>query len=144
MDTNGVQRLEEYFRRIGDVLGEESRRGSFAIYAMRLLGDGERKSLEPIAARSCPDPSKADAMHQRLLYFAVNSRWSDRDVRREAAQRDGRRSSPLHHAHEDLGLIRRRLDEHAPWRCGAGARCSRCPLRSGHAPTSTIASRMGT
>ena len=86
MDAGGVQRLEEYFRRLGDVLGEESRRGSFAIYAMGLLGDGERKSIEPIAARACPDPSKTDAMHQRLLHFAVDSRWSDREVRREAAR----------------------------------------------------------
>jgi SRSO17 transposase len=53
---------------------------------MGLLGDGERKSLEPIAARACPDPSKTDAMHQRLLHFAVDSRWSDREVRREAAR----------------------------------------------------------
>ena len=86
MDAEGVQRLEAYFQRIGDVLGEDSRRGSFAIYAMGLLGEGERKSIEPIAARACPDPSKVDAMHQRLLHFAVNSRWSDREVRREAAR----------------------------------------------------------
>jgi hypothetical protein len=66
MDAGGVHRLEEYFRKIGDILGEESRRGSFAIYAMGLLGEGERKSLEPIAARACPDPKKTDAMHQTV------------------------------------------------------------------------------
>ena len=86
MDAGGVHRLKEYFRTIGDILGNESRRGSFAIYAMGLLGDGERKSIEPIAARACPDPKKTDAMHQRLLHFAVDSRWSDREVRREAAR----------------------------------------------------------
>jgi SRSO17 transposase len=86
MDAGGVQRLEAYFRRIGDILEEESRRASFAIYAMGLLADGERKSIEPIAARACPDPTKVDAMHQRLLYFAVDSRWSDREVRQEAAR----------------------------------------------------------
>ena len=85
MDAQGVQRLEAYFQRIGDVLGEDSRRGSFAIYAMGLLGEGERKSIEPIAARACPEPGKTDAMHQRLLHFAVNSRWSDREVRQAAA-----------------------------------------------------------
>lgn len=86
MNAAAVQRLENYFQRIGEVLGNESRRGSFAIYAMGLLGDAERKSVEPIAARACPDPEKVDAMHQRLLHFAVDSRWSDREVRREAAQ----------------------------------------------------------
>ncbi|MBZ4423388.1 IS701 family transposase [Myxococcus sp. RHST-1-4] len=86
MDAAAVQRLERYFQQIGDVLGEESRRGSFALYAMGLLGDGERKSVEPIAARACPDPERVDAMHQRLLHFAVDSKWSDRDVRRQAAR----------------------------------------------------------
>jgi SRSO17 transposase len=56
------------------------------MYAMGLLGEAERKSIEPIAARVCPDLSKTDAMHQRLLHFTADSRWSDRDVRREAAQ----------------------------------------------------------
>jgi SRSO17 transposase len=86
MDAAAVQRLESYFQRIGEVLGNESRRGSFALYAMGLLGDAERKSVEPIAARACPDPGKVDAMHQRLLHFAVDSKWSDQEVRREAAQ----------------------------------------------------------
>jgi SRSO17 transposase len=86
LSVAAVQRLESYFRRIGDVLGNDSRQGSFALYAMGLLGDAERKSVEPIAARACPDPEKIDAMHQRLLHFAVSSKWSDREVRREAAQ----------------------------------------------------------
>ncbi|EAU63808.1 transposase [Stigmatella aurantiaca DW4/3-1] len=53
---------------------------------MGLLGDGERKSVEPIAARARPDPKRVDAVQQRLLHFAVDSKWSDRDVRRVAAQ----------------------------------------------------------
>jgi hypothetical protein len=53
---------------------------------MGLLGDVERKSVEPIAARACPDPQKVDAMHQRLLHFAVDSKWSNQEVRRQAAQ----------------------------------------------------------
>ena len=86
MNAAAVKRLESYFQRIGDVLGNDSRRGSFAVYAMGLLGDAERKSVEPIAARACPDPQKVDAMHQRLLHFAVDSKWSDQEVRQEAAQ----------------------------------------------------------
>lgn len=82
---DAVQRLEHFIERIGDVLGNDSRRGSFAVYAMGLLGDGDRKSIEPIAARACSDPTKTDALHQRLLHFALDSKWSDRDVRRAAA-----------------------------------------------------------
>ena len=91
MNSDAVRRLERYFDQIGVVLGRRERRESFAIYAMGLLGDGERKSIEPIACRACPDPEKADAAHQRLLHFANDAPWSDRDVRREASDRAGRK-----------------------------------------------------
>jgi SRSO17 transposase len=86
MDAAAERRLDEYFDRIGDVLGRKGRRESFAVYAMGLLGEGDRKSIEPIAARACGDPDRADAEHQRLLHFALDSTWSDRDVRRVAAR----------------------------------------------------------
>ena len=85
LESNGQQRLEEYLERIGKVLGDDHRRASFATYAFGLLGDGERKSMEPIAARACPDPSRVDAEHQRLAHFVSNSNWRDGDVRRAAA-----------------------------------------------------------
>lgn len=85
LNPAGLARLEKYFDRIGTILGRQERRSSFATYAMGLLGDGERKSIEPIAARACPHPEEADAAHQRLLHFATTSTWSDRAVRREAA-----------------------------------------------------------
>lgn len=83
-DTEG--RLAGYFVRIGAILGHKKRRESFATYAMGLLGDGARKSVEPIACRACGDPSRADALHQKLLHFVANSEWSDREVRRTAAR----------------------------------------------------------
>lgn len=86
MNSAAIARLESYFGRIGDVLGSDKRRACFAEYAMGLLGDAERKSIEPITARACADPKRADAEHQRLLHFMVDSNWSDRDVRREAAK----------------------------------------------------------
>jgi SRSO17 transposase len=85
LDAGAESRLRRYFDTIGVVLGDPRRRESFAIYAMGLLGDGERKSVEPIAARACADPGKADAAHQRLLHFAADSPWSDHAVRSEAA-----------------------------------------------------------
>jgi SRSO17 transposase len=86
MDAAAEQRLKDYFDRVGQVLGNDARRASFAIYAMGILGDGERKSVEPIATRACIDPDGADAAHQRLLHFIVDSEWSDHDVRRAAAR----------------------------------------------------------
>jgi SRSO17 transposase len=86
MNSAAVRRLESYFGRIGDVLGTDGRRASFARYAMGLLGGAERKSVEPIAALACGEVAKTDADHQRLLHFLANSPWSDRDVRREAAR----------------------------------------------------------
>lgn len=86
MDVAGKQRLSEYFDRIGRVLGRKGRRESFALYSEGIFGDGERKSIEPIAARACADPSRADAEHQRLLHFALDAPWSDHDVRLEAAR----------------------------------------------------------
>jgi SRSO17 transposase len=88
MDLNldGQERLSEYFSSIGSVLKNKKRRASFALYAYGLVAEGERKSVEPIATRACPSPEGADAAHQRLLHFLVDSNWSDRDVRREAAR----------------------------------------------------------
>jgi SRSO17 transposase len=85
MDVGAQARLVDYFHRLGGVLRNKKRRASFAVYAMGLLGEGERKSVEPMAARAAGGPEEVDALHQRLLHFMVDSKWSDRDVRREAA-----------------------------------------------------------
>lgn len=86
LDGTAQGRLSDYFDAIGDVLNNKRRRASFAIYAMGLLSDGERKSVEPIAARACCDPEQMDAVHAQLLRFVSASRWSDREVRRVAAR----------------------------------------------------------
>jgi SRSO17 transposase len=86
LDDAGIGRLEGYFDAIGNVLGDERRRASFAMYAMGLLGDGERKSVEPIAARASGDPIEAERAHDRLLHFMTDSNWSDREVRMTAAR----------------------------------------------------------
>jgi len=79
-------RLEDYLETLGAVLGNSRRRASFATYALGLLAAGERKSVEPIAARACAHPDEADALHQRLLHFLTESAWSDADVRLAAAR----------------------------------------------------------
>lgn len=83
---DGQQRLSDYFAEIGAVLKNAKRRASFAMYALGLLGEGERKSVEPIAARATGDPADTDKVHQRLLHFLVDSGWDDHAVRLVAAR----------------------------------------------------------
>jgi SRSO17 transposase len=86
VDAGVERRMGEYLSGVGEILGQKNRRESFAMYAMGLMGDGERKSAEPIAARACGDPALADAYHQRLTHFLGESDWNDRQVRRFAAR----------------------------------------------------------
>ncbi len=87
LDPSTNLRAQEFFRvTIGGHLRRPEQRESFAIYAFGLLGDGERKSVEPIAARAFSDPDDVDRAHYRLLHFVRDSPWSDRDVRRTAAR----------------------------------------------------------
>jgi SRSO17 transposase len=82
----GRARLQSFLDDIGDFLRDKRRKASFATYALGLLGEGERKSVEPIAARACPDATKVDAAHQRLLHFLSDSVWDDRAVRLAATR----------------------------------------------------------
>src|SRR5665213_1493363 len=86
VDSATVDRLEGYFGRLGKILGNDERRASFATYAMGILSDAERKSAEPLAARACASPQRADAEHQRRLHFLVDSKWRVRAIRVEAVR----------------------------------------------------------
>lgn len=85
LDPRGATRLSTYVEAIGGILRHKKKRESFAIYMHGLLGDGDRKSIEPIAARACPDRARTRAMHDRLLHFIANPRWDDGPIRRFAA-----------------------------------------------------------
>ena len=85
-DAALAMRLKRFIDGVGEVLGNDARRASFATYVHGLLSDGERKSVEPMAVRACPAPEKADAAHQRLLHFIAVAEWSDADVRSFAAK----------------------------------------------------------
>jgi len=86
VDEPMQKRLDGYFDQLGNILGNKKRRASFATYFFGLLGEGMRKSVEPIAARACGDVNGIDPLHQRLLHFLADSTWSDRQMRREASQ----------------------------------------------------------
>jgi SRSO17 transposase len=79
------KRFNDYLDQVGGVLRDKRQRASFAIYATGLLSDGERKSMEPLAARACGDPDLVSAMHNRLMHFTTTRAWTDMPVRRIAA-----------------------------------------------------------
>jgi SRSO17 transposase len=82
----GRHRLESFLEDLGMLLGNRPRRASFAAYALGLLSEGERKSVEPIAARASGGTESVDAVHQRLLHFLTDSDWSDMKIRAAAAE----------------------------------------------------------
>lgn len=86
MDAAATARLEEYFGRISGLLKDRRKRESFSMYALGILGDGERKSAEPIAARTCGEPERTRNVHDKLLHFLGGAKWSDEAVRLEAAR----------------------------------------------------------
>lgn len=73
-------RLERFVGRITRPLSVPQRR-RFSEYAMGVLLPGERKSMEPMAARI--DPEHAMARYKTFQRFSV-SKWDDRAVRRAA------------------------------------------------------------
>jgi len=60
MKPDAQERLSAFVDGIGSILNNTCRKASFAIYAGGILGDGERKSVEPIAARACADSRPPD------------------------------------------------------------------------------------
>ncbi|MGI0130564.1 MAG: IS701 family transposase, partial [Thermoplasmata archaeon] len=85
-DAAAEGRLRDYlFGRIGRHLGRREQKESFALYAHGIVGEGERKSVEPIAARATGDEEECERMQARLLNFLRDSPWDDRSVRRESA-----------------------------------------------------------
>jgi SRSO17 transposase len=80
------QRLDAYFDLVGEVLHDRRQRASFSAYALGILGDGARKSCEPIAARSTTEPRAARRAHERLLHFLARTSWDNEAVRLVAAR----------------------------------------------------------
>jgi SRSO17 transposase len=82
-----MARLDGYIGRVTDSLRDHRSRASFATYAFGLLTEGERKSMEPMAARMCECPDDDKAMqhaHDRMINLITRSEWEDAPVRKEA------------------------------------------------------------
>ena len=69
------ERFGDYVERLGDVLGHADRRAPLRAYCTGLLLPGERKSVEPMAARV--DPARVGAAHQSLHHFVAKAAWDD-------------------------------------------------------------------
>jgi SRSO17 transposase len=69
------ERFDDYVGRLGGVLGHADRRAPLRAYTTGLLLPGERKSVEPMAARV--DPSRVGAAHQSLHHFVAKAAWDD-------------------------------------------------------------------
>lgn len=62
-------------------MGHADRTEPLRNYCTGLLLDGERKSVEPMAARLAPD--RVRAMHESLHHFVAQSPWSDAELLRQ-------------------------------------------------------------
>jgi SRSO17 transposase len=71
-------RLAAYLDAIAGVLGHASRAASAQAYCTGLLLPGERKSIEPMAARL--DPAHVQAKHQSLHHVVAQAEWDDAAV----------------------------------------------------------------
>jgi SRSO17 transposase len=75
---DGEARFAEYVAGLGSVIGHAERTRPLRDYCTGLMLPGERKSVEPMAARTAP--ARTAAQHQSLLHFVGNADWSDEAV----------------------------------------------------------------
>lgn len=71
-------RFAAYVEAITSVLGHADRVTPFESYCAGLLLPGDRKSVEPMAARL--QPARVRATHQSMHHFVANADWSDAEM----------------------------------------------------------------
>jgi SRSO17 transposase len=69
------QRFAAYLDSLAQAAGHQDRAVPLASYCTGRLLPGERKSVEPMAARLAPDD--VQRMHQSLHHFVANAPWSE-------------------------------------------------------------------
>ncbi len=75
------KRLAAYLEWLAQAAGHADRTDPLRNYCTGLLLDGERKSIEPMAARLAPD--RVQRMHEALHHFVAQSPWSDNQMLRQ-------------------------------------------------------------
>ena len=73
-------RFDAYAALLAKAAGHADRREPMALYCQGLILPGDRKSVEPMAARL--DPLHAQARHQSLHHLVAQAGWSDAAVLR--------------------------------------------------------------
>jgi len=77
-------RFAAYVEGLVEVIGHADRNQPLRDYCVGLLLPGERKSVEPMAARTAPP--RTSVQHQKLLHFVGVSPWSDEAVLAKVAE----------------------------------------------------------
>jgi SRSO17 transposase len=76
------QRFEKYMELLSVIVDHADRCGPLRAYLTGLCLPGERKSIEPMAARI--DPRHVSSRHQSMHHFVANAEWDDPAVLRLA------------------------------------------------------------
>ncbi len=79
-DGDGEARFSAYLEALSSCLGHADRVAPLRSYCTGLLLPGDRKSVEPMAARLCPERTSAE--HQSLLHFVGQSPWDGKALLR--------------------------------------------------------------
>lgn len=83
--SGGIEkRFEQYCESIVKALGHADRHQPAQWYLKGLMLPGERKSVEPMAARVCP--GNVRSAHQSMHHLVADAHWEDRAVLRAVAQ----------------------------------------------------------
>jgi len=103
---SGEERLAASLDGIASVLGHASRAASARAYCTGLLLPGERRSVEPMAARLAP--AQVQAKHQSLHHVVAEAAWDDaavlRAVREQALPAIARHGPVRHWVIDGTGL----------------------------------------
>ena len=103
------KRFAAYLDRLAHAAGHLDRVVPLKSYCTGLLLPGERKSVEPMAARLCPDNVRQT--HQSLHHVVAHAPWSDEDILeavRQYALPAMRRQGPIvAWVVDDTGLVKK-------------------------------------
>ncbi len=72
------QRFEQYLERLAAIVAHADRGGPLRAYLTGLYLPGDRKSVEPMAARI--DPRHVSSRHQSMHHFVAKAEWEDGDL----------------------------------------------------------------